>query len=182
MKKSGISEKEMAVINYLDENKEFNQRLIAQQAGFSLGLTNLIIKRLVKKGYLKLKQLTHRKIQYMLTPKGVTVRLQRSYAFARRTIRALKTMREQIQRIILEQYQKGIRKFVIKGQGELADLIGTAFKDLDLDGVSYSVINVKQQIKKNETVILLADENLSRNKRNGGQVIDVISILAEAVS
>ncbi len=182
MAKSSISEKEFGVIRCLGENEESNQRLIAQRAGISLGLTNLIIQRLIKKGYIKFRQLTPKKIQYILTSKGMAEKAEKSYNFTLRTIRTLKTMREQIQRIILEQYQKGIRKFVIKGQGELADLIGTTFKDLDLDGVSYSVIDVKQQVKKNETVILLADENLSRNKRNGEQIIDVISILSEAVS
>ena len=45
-----ISEKEFAVIREISINRFPNQRTIATKTGFSLGLTNLIIKKLVKTG------------------------------------------------------------------------------------------------------------------------------------
>ena len=83
---SKVSEKEFAVINEISNNHLPDQRTIADRAGISLGMTNLIIKRLIGKGYIKAKQLDKRKIQYLITPKGFSEKANKSYNFALKTI------------------------------------------------------------------------------------------------
>ena len=68
----GISEKEYAIIREIHKNHIPDQRTLATRTGISLGMTNIIIKKLIKKGYIKAKQLNQKKIQYILTPKGFT--------------------------------------------------------------------------------------------------------------
>ena len=47
------------------------QRDLAEAADLSLGMTNIIIKKLVNKGLLVMKRVTTRNVQYALTPNGV---------------------------------------------------------------------------------------------------------------
>ncbi len=182
MAKSSISEKEFGVISCLDKDSQYNQRLIAQRAGISLGLTNLIIQRLVKKGYVKFKQLTPKKIQYMLTPKGMTAKVKRSYDFTRHTIATMRDMKQRIQETILKSYEDGSRRFLIQGKGELADLVEIAIRDLALEGVSFAPATPEAK-KDNSHTLILADENMditSLNKRTeiNKQIINVLKILA----
>lgn len=189
MGQSAISEKEFQVIrqiasNGVTDNSGVNQRMIARQTGMSLGLTNLIIKRLVNKGYVKLQQLTARKIQYFLTPKGLTEKAKKSYRFTLRTIETLKQMKQQIQEVMLAEYRKGIRRFVIKGEGELAGLVKISFEGFRLpealccgESDEKSLKNEKNKIPPEKVLTLLTDEKLDEKVK--GNYINLIRLLSD---
>jgi len=166
-----ISEKEFAVIREISNNHLPDQRAIAARTGISLGLTNLIIKRLINKGYIKAKQLNRKKIQYILTPKGFGEKAQKSYFFTLRTISVLKTTKEKLQQLINEEKAKGATGFEIIGNNALADLAEIAFNNLALVKPFFS-----RTITENE------DPNIAillvRNGDNKTS-IDLISYLAQ---
>ena len=47
-----VSEKEFAVIQEIHKNEMPDQRMIAHKTGISLGMTNMIIQRLIERGYI----------------------------------------------------------------------------------------------------------------------------------
>ena len=87
MNTSEINERELRVIEEVSRDKNLTQRKISHSLGLSLGTTNLILKKLVSKGYIKMRQLNRRKIQYILTPKGFAEKVKKSYRFFLKTIR-----------------------------------------------------------------------------------------------
>jgi len=133
-----ISEKEFAVIREIHNNHLPDQRTIAIRTGISLGLTNLIIKRLIKKGYIKAKQLDRKKIQYLLTPKGFSEKAKKSYNFTVKTIGTFTAIREKLQQFITEECQKGAVEFAVSGSGELADIVEFALKNMPGQPVKFS--------------------------------------------
>ena len=187
-KESSISEKEFEVIRSIEGNNHFNQRLIAQGAGISLGLANLIINRLVKKGYLKVRQLTPKKIQYILTPNGMMEKAKKSYSFTRRTINTMRDMKQRIQEAILKEYDQGVRKFAIKGKGELADLVEIAIRDLALGDISLLRIIDDSAKNDNGHTLIIADEDINimlkpkdiNNTSNvNKRIINILELLAQ---
>lgn len=169
-----ISDREFAVIRELASSASFNQRVIAKKLGISLGLTNLIIKRLAKTGYIKIKQINRRNIQYLLTPKGFSEKARKSYNYTLKTISILSRIRKEIQNLILEKYKFGMKIFFIVGDNELTDLTESAFKKLDISDINYF-----RRIKNGKTttepsLILNTSENIfSKNS------VNLISYLAE---
>lgn len=137
-----ISEKEFAVIREISNNSKPTQRHIANKVGISLGLTNLIIKRLVKKGYIKIQEAPPRTIIYSLTLKGLTEKTKKSYQFTLRTIDLIRDIKEHILDIIKKEYEQGARDFVISGSGELATLTEIALRDSHIEGINYSKTSV----------------------------------------
>ncbi|MBN1824467.1 MAG: winged helix-turn-helix transcriptional regulator [Endomicrobiales bacterium] len=133
-----VSEKEFAVIREIHNNHLPDQRTIATRTGISLGLTNLIIKKLIKKGYVKAKQLNQKKIQYLLTPKGFSEKAKKSYNFTVKTINMLTSIRKAIQKLISEYTRKGFDVFELSGGGEMMYIAEIAFKN---------TLNVKYTIK-----------------------------------
>ncbi|MBN1385116.1 MAG: winged helix-turn-helix transcriptional regulator [Elusimicrobia bacterium] len=170
-----ISEKEFAVISEISNNHLPDQRTIAKKLGISLGLTNLIIKRLVKTGYVKIRQLNQRKIQYLLTPKGFAEKAEKSYNYTLKTINRLTLWRGRIQKLIIEKYDSGMRDFLIIGENELADLTEIIFNKLSLPDVKYSRELQYRKSAENGSVLVF---NTSEGKMNGN-TINLISYLSK---
>lgn len=167
-----ISEKEFAVIREISNNHLPDQRTIANRTGISLGLTNLIIKRLIKKGYVKAKQLDRKKIQYLLTPKGFSEKANKSYIFTLKTIGLLKTIREKIQERILSECSKGAYELELSGNNELADITELAIKNLH-----------DQHIRCSRTTVLSHNHDsvlLTVNSSSGKNTIDILDFLVES--
>lgn len=125
-----ITEKEYAVIVEISNNTLPDQRTIATNTGISLGMTNLIIKRLISKGYIKARQLNHKKIQYILTAQGFAEKASKSYRFTLKTIDLIRAMKEKVQHLVNEEHQRGADTIVVPGAGELSDMVKLAINDL----------------------------------------------------
>ncbi len=125
-----ISQKEFELLNGIAAGVAKNQREIADYAGFSLGLTNILLKRLAYKGYLKVLELNNRKIEYLLTAKGFSEKARKSIQYTRRTLNNLKLMRGVLKNLIEVEIKKGSNTFYIQGQGDLADLLFLATRDV----------------------------------------------------
>lgn len=157
-----ITEKEFAVIKEISNNHKPTQRFIAQRIGISLGLTNLIIKRLIKRGYIKIQEAPPRTIIYSLTPKGLAEKANKSYQYTLKTINLIKTIKENIFDIINREYKLGARHFVIAGSGELGIITEIAFHDISLEGISYSRSEAKSSEDKLYCYLLVKNKGNER--------------------
>ena len=110
-----IDERELRIIEEISQNQNLTQRKISHKLGLSLGMTNIILKRLASKGYIKVKGLNRRKVQYILSPKGFAEKTKKSYRYFLKTIHSLQEMKKKIQRLILMEYKEGKTHFVILG-------------------------------------------------------------------
>jgi len=167
-----ISEREFAVIREISNHKKPTQRHIAKQIGISLGLTNLIIKRLIKKGYIKIQEAPPRTIMYILTPKGLAEKTNKSYQFTLKTINLMKNIKERIQNIIKEEYEKGTRQFFVSGNGELSTLTEIALRDMNLEEVNF----MRRSAQVNDDSQYC---HLIASKDNSERQIDILTELAK---
>lgn len=170
------TEKEFKIINEIDRDLNITQRGISKNSGMSLGMTNIILKKLINKGYVKVKQLNKKKVQYFLTPKGFTEKARKSYCYTLKTMEILKTMKLKIQAIVLKEYKKGQRKFVIWGKGELADLVEISLRDLEKQDLIYKKINKddKVSLEYKDAIILFTKASGFRDNKS----IDIVSVLS----
>ncbi len=177
MKGSETTEKEFRIINEIDKDLNITQRQISRKSGMSLGITNIIIKRLIKRGYIKIKQLNKKRVQYLLTPKGFAGKARQSYHYTLKTIETFKTMKIKLQNYIFQEYKNGQRKFVIYGDSELANLIELSIRDLGKQDILYirtNGSNVALQDEMKNATVLLTEPNKSNNVKG----IDVIAMLS----
>ena len=126
-----LSEKEFTVIDRIGNNgSELTQCQIAQHAGLSLGLTNLILKKLTRKGYIKITHLTPKKMHYILTRKGMIEKAEKSYRYVCRTVREMRRIEGVVSEVLKAEYLKGIRVLGIIGDGELEEVIYLCSRDI----------------------------------------------------
>ena len=151
-----ITEEESRIIREIRTDKNLTQRKISQKTGISLGMVNVILKRLTKKGYIKVRRLNRRNLQYLLTPKGFSEITKRSYHYLLRTIDSVRKIKAEIQELVLQEYCKGKTEFIIFGDGELADIIELSLKNLDKSNLKYRRASRVEEISSDKPVILLA--------------------------
>jgi len=118
-----VAENDLKILEIIARFSTASQRDLAARSGLSLGLVNLVLKRLVSTGYIQIVNLDHRKMRYFLTPQGIAAKYRRAHEYLSRTLHVYQTYRQGINKIIQEQIHKGRNKFVIYGEGDIVDLV-----------------------------------------------------------
>jgi len=88
MNNSALKEETLHIIRAVEDNPSLNQRLLSRELNISLGKTNYLLRELVKKGWVKIATFSKhsakkkkRKLQYILTPKGMKEKMKLTYYF-----------------------------------------------------------------------------------------------------
>jgi DNA-binding Lrp family transcriptional regulator len=115
-------DKEHRLLDALSRDAGLSQRQVAKETGLSLGMVNLVLRRLVKTGAIKVVSLNGRTARYLLTPAGAAEKTRRAYEYLHRTMDTFRDLRVRIDALIAELYAGGAREFVICGEGEVADI------------------------------------------------------------
>lgn len=137
-----MDEREFELINIIGGPLGPNQRDISRQMDLSLGMTNMLIHRLLTKGYIRIKQLDKKKVEYILTPKGFAEKMQKSIKYTMRTINSIGVIKKTLADILTKAYDEGYRKFYILGASDLAGLIEIVLKEKFND--AYEVFHVSE--------------------------------------
>jgi DNA-binding MarR family transcriptional regulator len=124
-----MDEREFELINILGGDEASNQRDLAQHMNVSLGMVNMLIRRLIAKGYIRIEQLDKRKVQYILTPQGFAEKMQKSVKYAVKTLHSISLVRESLKNIVQRLDQQSLNSFTILGASDLAALVEIAFKE-----------------------------------------------------
>jgi len=170
-----IQDYEFKIIDEIGKDLNTTQRKISRQIGLSLGMTNLIMKRLIAKGYVKVKGLNRRNVQYILTPRGFAEKVKKTHRYLLRSIETLKTVKEKIQDTVLEYYEKGERNFIILGKGELADIVEISLRDMGKKDLQYSKARTPEEIHSKNSIILLADGSIQKRNNRYLNILEAIS-------
>jgi hypothetical protein len=102
----------------------------------ALGLTNLYLKRLVRKGYVKCVNAESNRLVYLVTPSGIAEKTRLTYEYMEYSLRLYRGTRWRV-RAVLEPLTRGNRlRVVIYGTGEAAELAYVCLKELGVDPVA----------------------------------------------
>lgn len=113
-------DKELEILeNIYHASSSVRQRDLAEIVGLSLGMTNAILKRLVKKGLLTVKKVNNRNIRYAVSPSGVEAITRKSYRYFKRTIKNVVFYKESIERLIQDGKESGYDGIFLKGRSDL---------------------------------------------------------------
>lgn len=66
--------REMILLEKIENDPNVTQASLATQLGVAVGTVNWHIKRMIAKGYVKVKRAERRKLRYIITPEGISFR------------------------------------------------------------------------------------------------------------
>ncbi|MEK6589834.1 MAG: winged helix-turn-helix transcriptional regulator [Nitrospinota bacterium] len=120
MEKDG--QRTFQLLTEIDKDNQISQRTLSIKLGIALGLTNSIMKRCVKKGYIKITTIPKSRIKYLITPKGFSEKARLTYHYLQYTIQFYRDARERIRGSFKAISGDGIRDVIFYGAGEVAEI------------------------------------------------------------
>jgi len=123
-------ERALEILTAIGEGRPVTQRALAQRLGVALGLTNLYVKRLARKGCIKVlefprKPAARKRLHYLLTPYAHMAYSLKLYQRTRQTLReSLGGLRE-----------NGVKRIALYGTGEPAELAYLTLRELGIEPI-----------------------------------------------
>jgi DNA-binding MarR family transcriptional regulator len=74
-------QRDLLLLTEVERNGAVTQRSLATKLGVALGLTNLYLKRLARKGYIKITTIPSQRVRYLLTPQGFAEKSRLTYLY-----------------------------------------------------------------------------------------------------
>ena len=142
--------RELNLLQELEKNPIVSQRELSHKFGIALGVTNACLKRMARRGWIRITNLDHHKIGYYLTPKGFAGKANLTLHLISWTVQHYSTLKEIIGRKLLEMENSGVKRIVFYG---ISDEMEIAY--ITLQGVNLKLIGiVEDQEKINRAEIL----------------------------
>lgn len=129
------SYREMRLLEEVVDNPDLSQRQLARRLGIALGVANLLVRNLAKKGYIKVSQLGWKRWVYVVTPNGMTRKVQLTIGYVERFINHYRRVRQLLYDDLSDLPLNEESRVAIVGTTELTELTFLALKDLGVDDI-----------------------------------------------
>jgi DNA-binding MarR family transcriptional regulator len=129
------SRRNLQLLEALEQESTITQRTLATRLGIALGLTNLYVKRLVRKGYVKCVNVSPNRLVYSLTPRGMTRKARLTYEFMKYSLDFYRDARRHL-RSSLSLAVRHQKRVAIFGTGDAAELVYLLVRDMGLELVA----------------------------------------------
>lgn len=113
---SSETARDLVLLEQIERDPDVTQAGLAAQMGVAVGTVNWHLKRLVAKGYVKVKRAQRRKLRYIITPEGVTLRARLTVEYVERNLRLYRETRRRVGQLLDEVLAAGYDGVRIGGQ------------------------------------------------------------------
>jgi len=126
------------ILQAIASGQPITQRFLAGELGVALGLANLLVRRLVRKGYVTMAGLGTRHVRYLMTAAGRDALGQATRQSLENTVRLYSETRELIRRGLSEVSSRcradgtGRKRVVFYGAGDVAEIAYVSLQGTDL--------------------------------------------------
>jgi DNA-binding Lrp family transcriptional regulator len=127
--------RDLKLLEAVEEDSRITQRSLATKLGIALGLTNIYLKRLVRKGYIKCVNVQSNRISYLITPRGIAEKARLTYEYMDYSLHLYSDVRRHLRRV-LQECSATNRRVAIFGRGEAAELAYLSLKEAGLEPVA----------------------------------------------
>ena len=163
----------------LEEKPLASQRVLAKNAGMSIGLMNAVLKRFVERGWIMLTNVNMRKLAYAITPEGIAELKARSQKFAKRTFELANTCNDTLCNIICQAKKQGKNTLILYGKSYIRFLLIYACQILN---VSFVEKEIDEPLENNALCVigeLNSEEEIESLKEKG--CLNLLDLINEKI-
>src|SRR4051812_4759222 len=129
-------QRNLQALEAIAHDAHITQRTLAGQLGIALGLTNIYLRRLVRKGYVKAVNLQSNRLRYLLTPTGIAEKTRLTYEFMEYSLHLYGKVRQHLRTVLQSAIRENRKRIAIYGTGEAAELAYLSVSELGLELVA----------------------------------------------
>jgi predicted ArsR family transcriptional regulator len=114
--------RELTLLENIENNPDVNQSTLASQLGVAVGTVNWHLKRLIAKGYVKVKRAERKKLRYIITPEGIALRARLAVDYVEHSFSLYRKTRQRVSEHLKTVESAGYKQVQILGKGDIADI------------------------------------------------------------
>ncbi len=99
--------REMVLLEHIEDDPNITQATLATQLGVAVGTVNWHLKRMIAKGYVKVKRAERRKLRYLITPEGISFRARLTIDYIEQSFVLYRNIRKRVRELLAEVRQSG---------------------------------------------------------------------------
>jgi DNA-binding MarR family transcriptional regulator len=193
---TNLQKKELTDYNILktiENDPTVSQRGLSSQIEINVASVNFALKRLIRKGFIRMVGINPRRIQYFITPEGIREKTQLAYSFFSRNFHFYKEIRNDIEFRIAKATNGKETEIAIYGVGGLAEITYSVVslmkwrflgffledsKDTN-EGILSHEVQTLESLKEMQPCLLLLTEEFSVDKicDKGLNNVDTLNLL-----
>lgn len=113
--------RDMLLLEQIETDPDVTQASLARQLGVAVGTVNWHLKRLVSKGYVKVTRARRRKLRYIITPQGFTLRARLTMEYVERSMQLYRKTRRRLQAQLIDVRTAGYQAVRIEKESGAPD-------------------------------------------------------------
>lgn len=121
--RAGEALRDLQALEVLEQHPEITQRDLAQRLGIAVGLTNACLRKMARKGLIKVRRINGRSIAYHLTPAGFAAKARLSVEFTEYTIGFYRHAKQTVSETLGALQALGVTRIVVVGATDLAEIV-----------------------------------------------------------
>ena len=126
-------DREFALLSEVKRTPDTTQRHLARRLDVSLGVVNLLLRSVTRKGYMRMTRASWRRWFYALTPQGIMHRVRLTVAYMGQFLNRYQTVKQILREELEPLALHAESRVAIYGTGEFAELVYLALRDLDIE-------------------------------------------------
>lgn len=154
---------------------DISQRDLSRAINLSLGMTNVLLKRLSQKGFIVIQKISSRNVSYVLTPEGMNELAKRTYRYLKRTMKKVVTYKEAIIGIARDARERGFTAIVLLGRSDLDFIVEYAAGNA---GLQYFQTDQASEIPGGSFVFISENHPLPAESGNGMKSVHIYDLLS----
>jgi len=135
--------RDLQFLQELEKNPIVSQRELSHRFGIALGVTNACLKRMARKGWIRIRDLNPRRIGYYLTPKGILEKTRLTIHLISFRVQHYSELKKVIADRLLEMQRQGAQRIVFYG---VSDEMEVAY--ITLQGVNLKLAGIVEDDEK----------------------------------
>lgn len=136
------------LLEAIEQDPDVTQASLARRLGVAVGTVNWHLKRLIAKGYVKVKRAERKKLRYIITPEGIALRARLTITYVEDSMQLYRQVRNQARRVLQQVKDAGFDHVCIQGDGDIADIcrltcmeMNVHLEEVSPDGYPVIIIN-----------------------------------------
>jgi DNA-binding MarR family transcriptional regulator len=113
---------DLNLLTRITDDPDATQATLAELLGVAVGTVNWHLKRLVAKGYVKVRRAQRHKLRYIITPEGIALRARLTLQYIENSFSLYRQIRAQVLNQLVKARLMGFHDLRLEGEGDVAEV------------------------------------------------------------
>ena len=113
---------DLDILDEIEKNPNATHATMANQMNVAIGTVNWHLKRLIEKGYVKIQRCEKKKLKYLITPEGISLRARLTVDYIHSSFEMYRLIRQRMNSVLDQCAERSYPALYIDGEGDVQEI------------------------------------------------------------